>query len=317
MAEPARRLPPPVSPEPPTEEGRWMQPANGEPRPELSELEVSLFGDAIERRCGMQVTESRVRFLTRCLWSRVRASGLRSYSEYYHRVTYGAGSDGEWGELLELLLNRETGFYRHLPSFAALTERVLPELAAERARHGVFALSAWSAGCATGEEAYSLGMAFHEALSVLGPPAGGRWEIKVSGTDLSETALARARRGRYRAAAVRALPDGLRERYLERLEDDLELYYEPGRKLRETVQFGALNLNRPEDFWVGAQDVVFCQNVLVYFRADRREQIARELVKKLKPGGYLFLAPGEVVGLKAPGIRSVRFDNALAYQRTP
>jgi len=68
---------------------------------------------------------------------------------------------------------------------------------------------------------------------------------------------------------------------------------------------------------VGAQDVIFCQNVLVYFRGERREEIARELCAKLKPHGYLFLAPGEVVGLKLPGIRAVRFDNALAYQRTP
>jgi chemotaxis methyl-accepting protein methylase len=291
-----------------------MEPANGTPRPELSALEVALFGDAIEKRCGIEVTESRVRFLTRCLWSRLRACGMRSYSEYYHRLAYGADGGAEWGELLELLLNRETGFFRHLPSFEALAGRALPELIAERSRHGVAALTAWSAGCATGEEAWSLAMALLEAVGAAGP---GRWGVKVAATDLSETALSRARRGRYRAAATRSLPAAYRERYLERVEEDLELYYQPDRRLRPVVEFGRLNLNRPEEFWVGAQDVIFCQNVLVYFRAARREEIARELCRKLKPWGYLFLAPGEVVGLRMPGIRAVRFDNSLAYQRTP
>ena len=66
---------------------------------------------------------------------------------------------------------------------------------------------------------------------------------------------------------------------------------------------------------MGEQDVIFCQNVLIYFRPERRVEVVAELVRKLRPGGYLFLAPGEVVGLKLPGVKSVHFDNSLAYQR--
>lgn len=278
-------------------------------RPEISELEFELWRDLIEARCGTRFTETRVRYLTRCLWQRMRPAGLKTYGDYYRRVVYGPEGEAEWAELLELLLNRETGFFRHPPSYEALAARVVPELVAVRARQGIHALTGWSAGCSGGHEPYSLAM----VLRAHTDPA--RWEVKVCGSDVSETALAEARRGRYKAAGAEAVPPEYRSRFLERSENGSGVVYQVSPELRSIVQLGKLNLTQPATYWVGAQDVIFCQNVLIYFRPERRLQVVQELARKLKPGGFLFLAPGEVVGLKLPGLASVHFDNSLAYQR--
>lgn len=278
-------------------------------RPEIGELEFEIWRDLIEQRCGTRFTDTRLSYLTRCLWQRMRPLGLTRYGDYFRRVAYGADGEGEWTALQELLLNRETGFFRHLPSFEALASRVVPELIAARARTGIHALSAWSAGCSAGQEAYSL------AMVLLAGVDSGRWELKVSGSDVSETALELARRGRYRAAGAAAVPDLYRQRFLRRVDDPAGTCYEVGRELRAAVAFGRLNLNEPRDYWVGEQDVVFCQNVLIYFRPERRVDVVRELAGRLRPGGYLFLAPGEVVGLRLAELRAVHFDNSLAYQR--
>lgn len=278
-------------------------------RPEISELEFELWRDLIEARCGTRFTETRMLYLTRCLWQRMRETGVKSYGDYYRRVVYGAGGEAEWEVLLELLLNRETGFFRHPPSYQALTSRVIPELVAARASQGIRALTCWSAGCSGGQEPYSLAMVLRASTDAT------RWEVKVCGSDVSETALAEARRGCYKAAGVQAVPPGYRDRFLTWSENGTGVYYHVSSELRSIVQLGKLNLTQPATYWVGEQDVIFCQNVLIYFRPERRVEVVRELVRKLRPGGYLFLAPGEVVGLKLPGVKSVHFDNSLAYQR--
>lgn len=287
-----------------------MKAAEGATAGEMTTLEISLFREAIEKRSGLCLTDSRLRLLTRSLAARRTARGFASFSEYYHFLAFNPAAEPEWKELLELLGNRETGFFRHQPSFEALEKQVLPELLAERAKHGISALTAWSAGCSTGEEAWSLAMVMLDATT------GRAVEVKVCGTDLSEPALARARRGLYRANALRGLSEPLRARHFLKTEQHGELCFEPNKRLRSAVELARLNLAHPADYWVGAQDIVFCHNVLIYFAPERRAEVAGWLAAKLRPKGYLFLAPGEVLGLKLPGFQPVRFDLSLAYQRT-
>lgn len=279
--------------------------------PELAEVELALFRAAIEQRFGLFVTETRVRSFCRSLGKRMAELGLRSPSEYYHFLLHNPKAEEEWRELADLLLNRETGFFRHLPSFQALSTAVIPELLTERAKHGISTLTAWSAGCSSGEEAYSL------AMVLSAHPTPRPQEVKVVGSDLSPAALAKARRASYRASSCRGVPAALAARFLSKRESAGELFCEPTPELRRAVEFGRLNLQRREDYWVGAQDIIFCQNVLIYFRKERRPEIAALLAAKLRPKGYLFLAPGEILGLRLPGLAAVRFDEVLAYQRRP
>ena len=279
--------------------------AGAQPAP----FELSLLRELVEERCGAHFPESRERLLTRALAQRATALSLAGYSDYYHHLRRSPRADEEWQALAELLVNGETGFFRHQPSFEALARHVLPELARERLGSGVRALAAWSAGCATGQEAYSLAMVLLDGVP------GPSWQVKVSGTDLSQAALDRARRGRYRAAEVEALPAACRDRHFRPVEG-VPAACEVGPALRAAVEFGRLNLARPADYRLGSQDVIFCQNVLLYFRSERRPAVVGALAGRLKPGGYLFLAPGEVVGLKLPGLAAARLPDTLAYRRT-
>ena len=281
-------------------------------RPELLRDEAALWRSAIAGRCGLDFGAGRERTLSRGLWGRAREVGARSYAEYRRFL---AGNGAEWQPLIERLVNPETRFWRHAPSFEALVEVALPELLRERtARFSAEPLRIWSAGCSTGEEAYSLAIA-----ALLGPglrPAGRPKAppVRVLGTDLCEASLARARRGCYGERSVGALPPKLAPLGLRRPADDPRRPYEVAPEVRAAVAFAQGNLTEdgaPEE----PQDVIFCQNVLLYFHPDLRTEVVRRLVRHLAPGGFLFLAPGEIVGLRLPELSGLRCASAAVYRR--
>jgi chemotaxis methyl-accepting protein methylase len=302
---------------------------NGATSPEMSGLEYEVWREFIQHRCGLYFTENRLRFLRQRLWERMRAREIRSYSEYYHHVAFNPGGDEEWQELLELLLNQETGFFRHQPSFDALVEHVLPRLMYDKQRHGINGITMWSAGCSVGQEPYSLAMAFLEMveptlprrtgeaipLSPVQSGGMGGWQVKVSGSDISRRGLDLARRAQYKHYQVRTMPDHYRQKYMSEVVTKWGLLHQVNDRVRALVQFGYTNLNEPTSYWISAQDVIFCQNVLIYFEPENRVEIVRRLCQRLNVGGYLFLAPAEVVGLKLPGIEPVRLTDVLVYQR--
>lgn len=290
--------------------------------PPITPVEYEIWRDFIHQRCGLWLPETRLEFLQGHLWARMQTRRISSYSEYYYFVTFNPAGEQEWNRLQERLLVHETGFFRHPPSFRALADVLLPELLARRAEWRSGDVTFWSAGCATGPEAYSLAMTFLDSVAQL-----ERWQLRVTGTDVSHTALAQAKSGIYRPTQVRFMPAHHRDTYLVRLEGDGRAGDAPVFSLRDSaryrvrddvrslVRFGYLNLNDPDSYWVSAQDVIFCQNVLIYFKPDCRAEIVRRLCQRLNPGGYLLLAPAEVVGLKLPNVRPVRLPDSLIYQR--
>ncbi len=287
-------------------------------RAKLSELEYEIWRELVHNRCGIYFTPSRRYFLESRLWERMQVLSLNSYSEYYHYVLYNLHGDREWGQLLDLLLNNESSFFRHTPSFTALVEHILPSLLRTKRRHGVNMLSMWSAGCANGQEAYSLAMAFHETAV---PDEARLWQAKVWGTDISRRSLQKAKNGRYKPYDIRNMPAHYLQTYMGLAENgrpsgnSRRNIYKVNDSIRQMTQFAKLNLMEPNDYWISEQDVIFCQNVLIYFQLKDREALVKRLCSRLSPGGYLFLAPAEMVGLKIPGIQPVKLEESLIYQR--
>ena len=274
----------------------------------MTVLERSLWQELIRDRCGQSFSKPRLRVLRQALWQRMSQRGILSYTNYYHYVAFHHEGPNEWPELLDLLLNKETSFFRHTPSFDALMKHVLPELKRVKYQRGENSLRLWSAGCSTGQEAYSLAMACQGAEGTRG------WKIQVLGTDLSTRALERAREARYRPHESRFVPDSLAGRFVRIEEEAHGVTYQVTDEICSLVEFASLNLSAAE-YPVPLQDVVFCQNVLIYFQPEDRVGIARKLCARLNRGGYLFLAPAEAVGLRLPGIVPVSLDNAMIYQR--
>jgi len=277
-------------------------------QPQMSPSDVALWGALIASRCGMHFGESRERILRRALSDRMTPAGVTSYRRYHDFVSSEAGQT-EWESLVEDLSNRETSFFRHLPSYTALRDEILPEIVSRKVRDGDRALSLWSAGCSTGQEAYSMAMV---AVQAAPPP----WRIAVEASDISHRALEATRTARYRRfASSPALPTAATGFLKLAVGPHGESFHEVAAPLRMLVRPSWFNLVEPTTYPAGPFDVIFCQNVLIYFGLEWRARVLDALVDRLAPGGYLAPAPGEAAGLKPAGGEPRSFGDALVFRR--
>ncbi len=206
------------------------------------------------------------------------------------------GSDGaELEALTEALRVGETRFFRHKAQVEALRRHAIPE----RIAQGREKLRAWSAGCATGEEAWTLAMLLAEA----GRP------FEVIGTDLSDGALATARAARYPAASAAEVPAATRARFLVEEAGAVTI----AAALRERVRFERRNLL--DAGYPQKCDVILCRNVLIYFDGARRDEVIARLAESLLPGGYLFLGYSETLRAHEELFESIREGEWVVYRR--
>ena len=275
----------------------------------MSPADAAMWNGLIESRCGSYFGPTRVHHLESCLWARMKDRGAASYDEYYNYIVFNPRGEREWLRLLERLVNRETSFFRHAPTFEALEREVLPRIMGAKQRLGRNDLTFWSAACSTGDEAYSMAMVARSATS------GGTWNVSVRGSDISTTSLERCQRGRYPPRVVANVPGAYRRRFLKLIEEGREPEYEINGGIRSLVRFEWCNLTQPETLGGKTHDVIFCQNALLYFRPERRQQVVESLAGRLRPHGYLFLGPGEVVGLRLPGTEMLHLGDSLVYQQ--
>jgi chemotaxis methyl-accepting protein methylase len=212
-----------------------------------------------------------------------------------------AASSGELQALAEEVAIGETRFFRESEQFEALRDRVLADVLAARAsaRRARF----WSVACSTGEEPYSLALLVRDAL-----PPDEEWRVELFASDLRGNAIMSASRGRYRAAALRRLWPGLRDRYFIGIDEP-----GPNREfeliplVRRMVTFRRANVCEPH-VWrqiPGPYDLIVCENLLVYFHRLAVEQTVERLVAALAPGGILMVSPAEASLVSRAGLRAV------------
>lgn len=215
------------------------------------------------------------------------SSATSRWEHYYRRL-----SQAREEELLQLAQDLSIGesyFFREPNHFRALSESVLPELL--RSRAATRRLRLLSAGCAAGEEAYTLALTLAAALQE--HPEAADWDIEILGADLNETFLHKARRAEYSRWALRALPSAVLERHF-RHHGELHQFLRPA---WPSVRFERHNLYAADSKLLLPQrfDVIFCRNVLLYFTADAMSRLAERFAKALTPGGYLFLGHAETL----------------------
>ena len=268
----------------------------------------------IVERCGLDFGELRRDYLARRLWRRMLLSGVDHYSVYLNRVRQ---DPREWHELLELLVNRETSFFRHPPSFDALRlvlSEILDRRAGEPLENGEwkFRLDLWSAGCSTGQEAYSLAIRALDSVAARRVPA----TVKVRSGDVSSHARELTREGTYTERQIAGVPATARRLYFQRQETTRGPVFRARLPLLEAVEPSYWNLVQPSTYPGQELDVIFCQNLLIYLPREQRDALVGRLADCLRPGGYLFLAPGEVLGSRFPGLENADLPDCLAYRRT-
>lgn len=273
----------------------------------LADMTVTEFRDwqtLLEERTGVVVNERRWAFLQTNLSARMRELGVMDYATYYRQVTDGPRGAVEWSTLLDRLTVQETRFFRHRPSFEVL-ERYLRE----RLQQGVTQpWGLWSVGCASGEEAYSLAISAAEVLRDSERPD----HFGVTGTDISLHALSKARDGQYGARRLEQLDADLCRRYFL-AQDDGRFKVVPS--LAARVCCARLNVLELAKAPMSGMDVIFCQNLLIYFRRWRRREILNRLAERLVPGGLLVVGVGEVAGWQHPELIPVADERVLAFTR--
>ncbi len=270
--------------------------------PDLSDRAFATWQDLLEERLGLQLPEQRRSFLKTSLSIRMRELGFDDYLAYYRYVKNGDAGLVEWNILIDRVTVQETRFFRD-PAAFALTKDFLQRRARETDRP----LGLWSVGCSTGEETYSLAMM---AADVLHREEGQSVRhFGVTGTDVSRRALDTAREGSYPLRRLETLDHRLVERFFTRRGNRYQVINE----LKDRVCFTRLNVLELARSPMANLDLIYCQNVLIYFRKWRRKDIVSELAQRLAPGGMLVLGLGEVVDWKMPELTRVPGERALAY----
>jgi two-component system, chemotaxis family, CheB/CheR fusion protein len=203
---------------------------------------------------------------------------MRDYLEYLKQ------HPEEVGELVKAFLINVTQFFRDPDAFVALKNDILPEIITH-ARDRDRTLRVWTAGCATGEEPYSLAMILTDLLGA----ELAEWNVKIFATDVSETAINFARRGLYAENVISGVPSAHRDRFFERADHG----YRVTKTLRQMVIFGQQDLTQSAPF--PRIDLILCRNVLIYFTPELQDYVLNQFAFSLMPGGYLFLGKAETV----------------------
>ena len=271
---------------------------------ELPDDVFRLLRDAIYHRTGLWFAESSKYLLQKRLSPRAQEMNFDSFQKYFYFLQYDARSDSEFDTIYDLVTTNETYFFREPAQLTAFVEEIVPELLS---RKTVKKIRVWSAGCASGEEPYSIAMLLTESDYY----EHAAFEIFAS--DLSQQALARARIGDYRDSAFRATDSRMRDKYFVR---QSESSWRVSDEIRNRVSFGRLNLyDEGRVALVGHVDVIFCRNVIIYFDDASKRVVVSNFYNRLADGGYLLLGHSESLMTLSTQFKLKHLKNDMVYQK--
>jgi chemotaxis protein methyltransferase CheR len=266
-------------------------------------------------RAGIDLPEGKLWLLRNRLADRQRQLDLTHASDYL-ALLEGPDGTNELDRLFESLRIGETRFFRQSGHLRAMVRVALPEITARITALGRGepggpnrTIKVWSAGCASGEEAYSIAITLEEWSGV----REGGWSYKILATDLSQEALSRASAGTFDAGAVAVVPRQHLERYfVEEEQDQAGQGYRVSPRLRRRVSFEPHNL--VADRYPRPFDLIFCCNVLFYFDTPTRQRVIQRMADSLEPHGYLFLGATEILPMGDP-LSVLRTSDGVIYRQ--
>lgn len=267
------------------------------------------LGDVIQQRTGLHFSERNLKGLERWLGSGNAGTDFVRVEELLEKLLDSCHEDPCFQDVIRVLTVGETYFFREKPVFLALEDHILPELISRQRQRGK-ELRLWSAGCATGEEPYSLAILLRRLIPDL--PA---WRVRILGTDINADYLKRAWVGKYRDFAFRTNPSYFRERHFRRCGDGI---FEIHPRYREMVTFRQLNLaddssSSPQE--MREADVIFCRNVLIYLTKDAVRRLIRRLADSLHPGGWLLVGAAENSLVRESDLEPVLFPESQCFRK--
>ena len=267
--------------------------------PVITDEELPRWEAWIENTTGI-VLRGRKRLLEQGIYPRLLACGVSSLEEYQSLINLGLEGYAEKAALIDQLTVKDSKFFRHPESLEGIAGYLVRRSRQVEPDHEI---KIWSVGCALGQEAYSLAMIAAEQLAY----TDVSWQ--VLGTDISLSALGVAEAGKYLDKQV----TGVSPQRMVRFFDLVDERWQVCEELRGRVRFGASNLKDIDLCPYTDLDIIYCQNVLIYFRADVVNHIVDQFVQRLRPGGLLVLGAGEAPEWSSPAVSRWRAESLNAY----
>jgi chemotaxis protein methyltransferase CheR len=241
----------------------------------------TLLRDLIHERSGLYFDNAKLELLSEKLAPLVVERGFDSFLDYYYLLKFDADGAEEWRNVSNALSVQETYFWREMDQINSFAEHVVPRLLNH---NGNSPIRVWSAACATGEEPLTIAMRLNEDGWF------ERAEIEIYASDLSSSALERARTGSYRERSFRALPPHLKEKYFR--PSGREWQIDPS--IHGRIKWQQANLLDTADISTLARSpVIFCRNVFIYFSPDTIRKVVDVFAEKMTTPAYLFAGAAE------------------------
>ena len=276
----------------------------------LTEPELEKISAHIATQMGLHFPPAKWRNLEKSLRTAAGELGFANVQECITRVTTTPQSKEFINSLAPYLTIGETYFLREIESFEILEKQIIPGII-EKRRGGNKRLRIWSAGCATGEEAYSIAILLDKMRDTLHD-----WKISILATDINPLALDKAREGLYTNWSFRKTPSDFRANYFRETEGGL---YALLPRIKEMVTFSSFNLVEaltvPPSPIIEAIDVIFCRNVLMYFSPPHAGMVVERFHRCLQDEGTLFVSPCETNNILFAGFAPIHVNGATFYQK--
>jgi chemotaxis protein methyltransferase CheR len=265
---------------------------------------IKMLAGLIHQRLGLHYDSDRIDMLSEKINTLVEAGNYGSILDYYYFLKYDNRCAAEWQRLQSVLAVSETYFWREYDQVQAAVQILIPEFLRERPGQPV---RIWHAGCASGEEAYSMAISLDQAGLL------DRDKVSIIATDFNQVTLAQARSGEYRQRAFRSLPEEIQNRYFQPSAPGL---YQLDERIRGQVNFIYLNLfDETAMQMMFGYDIIFCRNVFIYFSKEGIRRVLGMLYQALNPKGYLMVAAAESLLRITRQFELIEVGNAFVYQK--
>jgi len=274
----------------------------------IAQEEFQRLRDFLYRKTGLFFEDRKLYFFHKRMERRMVDLDIDNVIDYLRELQFRDPNGEELQMLLNTITTNETYFFREFDQLASFAENCLPEVCDRKRKLGNRRLRIWSAGCSTGEEAYTLSIILHEMLE-----DHKDWLIDILATDINTRVLNIAKEGIYDKRSIKDVP----EEYLTRwFTMTSEGQYRISHVIKSICNFEQLNLIDPIKLkGISNVDFIFCRNVLIYFDNDSRRRVASNFYDILNAGGYIFLGHSESMSRITNAFKLRRQGGFIVYQK--
>lgn len=273
----------------------------------LSVEEFIRLRNIIYDKAGLFFETKKIYFVKKRLEKRMREMNISDITEYINHLKFKDKYGKEVQQLLNLMTTNETYFFREDNQLNAFADHCLPEVLKRKREARDSRLRLWSAGCSSGEEAYTLGILLKEKITDM-----ASWQVEILATDIDTDILAAAKKGQYSDRAIRFTPPYIKSKYFTPMGEMFNL----SQQVKQMVTFQHINLmDSVKMRFVKSIDFIFCRNVLIYFDEQSRRAVVANFYDSLRPGGFIYLGHSESISRINTAFNIARAGGLIVHQK--